>query len=81
MAAVIGLIVFASVLLIGGTVGDAVVATAYVAGLYLSLNLIVLAVGLFFRPSSSWAVGAALATPVILAAIGFGYAAYRSVPT
>jgi uncharacterized membrane protein len=47
---------------------------------YLWLNLVVLGVGLWFRPSESWALGAVLATPVVLAAIGFGYASYRAWP-
>ena len=78
---VVGLIVVAAVMLMSGKIGDALLAAAYVAVSYLSLNVVVLTVGLWFKPSVSWAVGAALATPVILAAIGFGYAAYRSVPT
>ncbi|MEA2677246.1 MAG: hypothetical protein QOJ81_1387 [Chloroflexota bacterium] len=80
VAAVIGAVVFAAVMLISGKVDDALVALSYVALGYLVLNLVVLGVGLSFRPSPSWAVGAALATPIILAAIGFGYAAYRAVP-
>ena len=81
VAVVIGLVVFAAVLLIGGRIDDALRATVYVALAYLLLNLAVLAVGLVVRPSeSSWAIGAALATPVILAAIGFGYTAYLAVP-
>jgi hypothetical protein len=81
VAAIIGALVFAAVMLIAGRLDDALRATAYVALGYLALNLIVLGVGLLVRPSESWAIGAALATPVVLAAIGFGYAAYRSVPT
>ena len=44
------------------------------------LNLVVLTIGLWFKPTRGWAVGACLATPVIVAAIGFGYAAYRAWP-
>ena len=44
------------------------------------LNLAILTIGLWFRPGHSWAIGACLATPVVLAAIGFGYAAYRAWP-
>jgi galactitol-specific phosphotransferase system IIC component len=80
-AAILGGVVFAVVMLMGGTVADAVRATAYVALGYLALNLVVLGIGLLLKPSDSWAIGAAVATPVILAAIGFGYAAYRAVPT
>lgn len=80
-AAILGGLVFAVVMLMGGSIADAVRATAYVALGYLALNLIVLGAGLLVRRSESWAVGAALATPVIVAAIGFGYAAFRSVPT
>ncbi|MEP7361276.1 MAG: hypothetical protein ABI744_06840 [Chloroflexota bacterium] len=80
VAAVIGAVVFASVILISAKVDDALLAAAYVGGGYLALNLIILGAGLLVRASDSWAVGAALATPVILAAIGFGYAAYRSIP-
>jgi hypothetical protein len=57
-------------LIAGGTIGLT----------YLLLNLVVLAIGLWFKPSDSWSVGSALATPVIVAAIGFGYAAYRAWP-
>ena len=81
VAAVIGAVVFGAVMLIGGNAGDALRALGYVALGYLGLNLVVLAVGLVVRPSESWAVGAALATPVVLAAIGFGYAAYLRVPS
>jgi hypothetical protein len=80
-AATIGGLVFGVVMLMSGSVDDALRATAYVALGYLALNLVVLAVGLMLKPSESWAIGAAVATPVILAAIGFGYAAYRAVPT
>ena len=81
VAAMIGAMVFGAVMLIGGNVGDALRALGYVALGYLTLNLVVLAVGLVMRPSERWAVGAALATPVVLAAIGFGYAAYLRVPS
>ena len=80
-AALVGGVVFAAVILITGRVGDAVNTAGYLALGYLLLNLIVLVVGLWFRPSESWAIGAAVATPVILAAIGFGYTAYLAVPT
>ena len=80
VAAVIGGVVFAAVVLMSGSIDDALLAAGYVALSYLCLNLVILAAGLWFKPSGSWAVGAALATPVILAAIGFGYAAFRSVP-
>jgi hypothetical protein len=68
-------------MLVSGSVDDALLAVGYVAVGYLCLNLAILAVGMWFKPSEGWAVGAALATPVILAAIGFGYAAYRAVPS
>ena len=58
-----------------------VIAGAAIGFAYASLNMLILMIGLWLRPSPSWAIGAALATPVILAAIGFGYAAYRAVPT
>ena len=80
-AAILGGLVFGVVMLMGGSVDDALRATAYVGLGYLALNLVVLSVGLVLKPSESWAIGAAVATPVILAAIGFGYAAYRAVPT
>jgi hypothetical protein len=80
-AAILGAVVFGVVMLMSGSVADAVRATAYVAPGYLALNLVVLGVGLVVKPSESWAVGAAVATPVILAAIGFGYTAYLAVPT
>jgi hypothetical protein len=80
VAAVIGAVVFAVVMLMGGTSADALRAASYLALGYLLLNLTVLVIGLVVRPSASWAVGAALATPVILAAIGFGYTAYLGVP-
>ena len=76
-----GLVVFATAEFIGLTAADVVRVVVTVAGSYLLLNLTILAVGLWFKPSASWAVGAALATPVILAAIGFGYVAFRSVPS
>jgi hypothetical protein len=80
-AAIVGGVVFGTVILMSGSIDDALRATAYLALGYLALNLVVLGVGLVLKPSESWAIGAAVATPVILAAIGFGYAAYRAVPT
>ena len=79
VATVIGLVVFATVMLVSGRADDALRAAAYVGLGYLALNLIVLGAGLLVRPSESWAIGAALATPVVIAAIGFGYAAYLGV--
>lgn len=81
VAAAIGGVIFGAVMLLGGGVDAALVAVTYVAVGYLCLNLIILVVGLWLKPTEAWAVGAALATPVVLAAIGFGYAAYRSVPS
>ncbi|MEP7379143.1 MAG: hypothetical protein ABI725_06210 [Chloroflexota bacterium] len=80
VAAILGLIVFGAAQLVGATLGDGIQAAAVVALGYLLLNLLVLAIGLLFKPSSSWAVGAALATPVIVAAIGFGYTIFLSYP-
>jgi hypothetical protein len=79
-AGVVGAVLFAAVMLIGGNFDDAVRAGSYVAAGYLALNLAVLLVGLLVRPSESWAVGAALATPVVVAAIGFGYSIFRGYP-
>jgi hypothetical protein len=79
-AVVIGAVVSAAVILIGAKFDDAARAGIYVAAGYLALNLVVLGVGLIVRPSESWAVGAALATPVVLAAIGFGYSIFRGYP-
>jgi hypothetical protein len=80
-AAVIGVIVFAAAeLLLNGGFNHALSAAAYVAGGFLWLNVIVLVTGLWFKPAESWSLGAMLSTPVILAAIGFGYAAYRAMP-
>jgi hypothetical protein len=79
-AVVVGAVVFAAVMLIGGKIEDALRAGAYVAAGYVALNLVVLLVGLLVRPSESWAVGAALATPVVVAAIGFGYSIFRGYP-
>lgn len=81
VALVLGLIVFgAATLFLGETLASALAAGATVGLGYLWLNLIILMVGLWFKPTDSWAVGSALATPVVLAAIGFGYAAYRAWP-
>ncbi len=81
VAAVLGLVVFvlATVILGYGLTGG-LLAGAVVGAGFLWLNLLVLAVGLWFKPDRAWAVGACLATPVIIAAIGFGYAAYRAWP-
>ncbi len=81
VAGVIGAVVFAAVILISGNANDALRAAGYVALGYLALNLVVLGAGLIARPSEGWAVGAALATPVVIAAMGFGYAAYLSLPS
>lgn len=78
VAAVIGGFMFAAVLLVTGKLDDAARVAAYLALGYLALNLVVLGLGLIARPSASWAIGAALATPVILAAIGFGYSIYSA---
>ena len=80
-AAIIAGLVFGIVFLMGGGTADALRASAYVALGYLALNLVVLGGGLLVKPSESWAIGAAVATPVILAAIGFGYTAYLALPT
>ena len=81
VALALGLIVFgAAELFLGETLATGLVAGATVGLGYLWLNLIILSVGLWFKPAESWAVGSALSTPVILAAIGFGYAAYRAWP-
>jgi len=58
------------------TIG-AVVGAAVGAGFFW-LSTVVLEIGLWFRPSASWAVGAVLATPVILAAVGFGYISFNA---
>jgi hypothetical protein len=55
-----------------------VIAGAALGFAYASLNVLILVVGLWFRPSPSWAIGAALATPVIVAAVGFGITAYNA---
>jgi len=80
VSAVLGVVVFAAVVLITGKTDDALRPAAYLALGYLALNLIVLSVGLVARPSGAWAIGAALATPVILAAIGFGYTIFLAKP-
>ena len=80
VAAVIGLIVFGAASLMGAAVGDGLKAAAVIGLGYLLLNLVVLAVGLMLQPSPNWAVGAALATPVIVAALGFGYTIFLSYP-
>ena len=80
VSALLGVVAFAAVMLITGRLDDALRAGAYVGFGYLALNLIVLVVGLVVTRSQSWAIGAAVATPVILAAVGFGYTAYLAVP-
>ena len=80
VSAVLGAVLFAAVMLITGKSDDALRAAGYLALGYLALNLIVLGVGLVARPSGAWAIGAALATPVILAAIGFGYSIFLAKP-
>ncbi len=80
VAAVLGVIVFGAASLTGAAPGDALKAAAVIGLGYMLLNLVVLAVGLVFQPSRSWAVGAALATPVIVAAVGFGYTIFLSYP-
>lgn len=42
------------------------------------LNTVILAIGLWFKATSGWAVGALAATPVIIAAVGFGFTAYNT---
>jgi hypothetical protein len=80
VAAVIALIVFGAAQLMGAAVGDGVKAATAVGLSYLVVNLVVLAAGLVFRAPGNWAVGAALATPVIVAAIGFGYTIFLAYP-
>ena len=80
VAAVIGLIVFGAAQLMGAALGDGIKAAVVIGLGYLLLNLVVLGVGLVMGPSRSWAVGAALATPVIVAAIGFGYSIFLAYP-
>jgi hypothetical protein len=54
---------------------------AFVTGVgFLWLNVTILTVGLWFRPQRSWAIGACLATPVVLAAVGFGYSIFLAYP-
>ncbi len=80
VAAVIAVTVFGAASLMGAALGDGVKAAAVIGLGYFLLNVTVLAVGLALGPSRSWAVGAALATPVIVAAIGFGYTIFLSYP-
>jgi hypothetical protein len=55
-------------LVVGGAVG---------AGFFW-LNSVILATGLWFKASGGWAVGALAATPVVIAAVGFGFTAFNS---
>src|SRR5512141_1253987 len=81
VAAVLALVVMAlATVLLGYELAGGLLSGAVVGGGFLWLNLVVLAVGLWFKPTEGWAVGACLATPVIVAAIVFGYAAYRAWP-
>jgi hypothetical protein len=81
VALALGLIIFVlATVFLGATPAVGLMAGGTVGLAYLLLNLVVLAVGLWFKPSDSWPIGSALSTPVIVAAIGFGYAAYRAWP-
>ena len=81
VAAVLALIVVGlATVVLGYQLAGGLFAGAVVGAGFGWLNLVVLAVGLWFKPSDSWPIGSALATPVIVAAIGFGYAAYRAWP-
>jgi hypothetical protein len=82
VAAVLALIVVGlATLVLGYALNGGLFAGAVVGAGFVWLNVLVLAVGLWFKPDRSWAVGACLATPVIVAAIGFGYVAYRAWPS
>jgi hypothetical protein len=78
--ALVVIIFVLATLFLGATPAVALTAGGVIGLVYLLLNLVVLAVGLWFKPSDSWPIGSALSTPVIVAAIGFGYAAYRAWP-
>lgn len=81
VSAVIGVAVVAAVWLVAREVNeDSLRAAAYLALGYLTLNLIVLGIGLLARPSNAWALGAAFATPLVIAAIGFGYTIFLAKP-
>jgi hypothetical protein len=81
VSTVIGVVVFAVGFLVTREVTEnSLRAPLYLALGFLTLNLVVLGVGLLARPSESWAIGAAVATPVILAAIGFGYTIFLARP-
>jgi hypothetical protein len=51
---------------------------ALVGGAFFVVNVVVLAIGLWLRPSPAWALGATLATPVVLAALGYGLISFNS---
>ena len=70
-----GTITLDQAMLIGVIVG------ALCGGAWFWLTAVVLTIGLWFRPTEGWAKGSAFATPVILAAIGFGYASYSAYQT
>ncbi len=81
VALALALIVFVlAMLFLGATLAVGLTAGGIVGAGFFWLNSVVLAIGLWFKPSASWPIGSALSTPVIVAAIGFGYAAYRAWP-
>lgn len=69
---------FGSTLSLAGAFTLGLIGGGVLAGGFLWINLLVLAVGLWFRPGEGWAVGATLATPVVIAALGFGYGSFTS---
>jgi hypothetical protein len=63
---------------LGQAVSLGLVAGSAIGAAFFWSNLVILEIGLWFRPAESWAVGAPFATPVILAAVGFGYVSYSA---
>ena len=42
------------------------------------LNMVILSIGMWFKPANSWPLGEAFATPVVIAAVGFGAIAFNT---
>jgi hypothetical protein len=63
---------------LGSAFSFGLVVGGFVGAGFFWLNTVILPIGLWFKATDGWAVGSVLATPVVVAAVGFGFTAYNA---
>lgn len=63
---------------LGSALSFGLIVGGFVGASFFWLNTVILAIGLWFKATGGWAVGALAATPVVIAAVGFGFTAYNT---